>query len=154
MSGAATALVARKVRERARLVAAAMLEAAPEDLRVKGPAAAGRSRATRAGATIHEIALRRAARSSSPTAGGGPGRRGVYDPNLTFPFGAYLCVVDIDPGTAAVKVRRFVAVDDCGTRINPMIVEGQIHGGLTDGVGMALMETSPSTRTATAWVGR
>jgi aerobic carbon-monoxide dehydrogenase large subunit len=52
-----------------------------------------------------------------------------------------VCVVDVDPGTAHVKVRRFIAVDDCGTRINPMIVEGQIHGGLTDGVGMALMET-------------
>jgi carbon-monoxide dehydrogenase large subunit len=49
-------------------------------------------------------------------------------------------VVDVDPGTAAVKVRRFIAVDDCGTRINPMIIEGQVHGGLTDGVGMALME--------------
>ena len=59
-------------------------------------------------------------------------------------------MVDIDPGTAVVKVRRFIAVDDCGTRINEMIVEGQIQRGLTDGVGMALMERSPSTRTATA----
>ncbi len=66
----------------------------------------------------------------------------VYDPpNLTFPFGAYIAVVDVDPGTAHVTVRRFIAVDDCGVRINPMIVEGQIHGGLADGVGMALMET-------------
>jgi carbon-monoxide dehydrogenase large subunit len=65
----------------------------------------------------------------------------VYDPpNLTFPYGAYICVVDIDPGTAKVRIRRFVAVDDCGTRINPMIIEGQVHGGLTDGVGIALME--------------
>ena len=64
-----------------------------------------------------------------------------YNPsNLTYPFGAYICVVDVDPGTAVVKVRRFIAVDDCGTRINPMIIEGQVHGGLTDGVGMALME--------------
>ena len=64
-----------------------------------------------------------------------------YNPsNLTYPFGAYICVVDVDPGTGQVKVRSFVAVDDCGTRINPMIIEGQIHGGLTDGVGMALME--------------
>jgi carbon-monoxide dehydrogenase large subunit len=46
----------------------------------------------------------------------------------------------VDPGTGVVKVRRFIAVDDCGTRINPMIVEGQIHGGLADGVGMALMQ--------------
>ena len=74
-----------------------------------------------------------------------------YSPSsLTYPFGAYICVVDIDPGTAAVKVRRFVAVDDCGTRINEMIVEGQIQGGLTDGVGIALMEIVSSTRTATA----
>jgi aerobic carbon-monoxide dehydrogenase large subunit len=65
----------------------------------------------------------------------------VYNPpNLTFPYGAYICVVDVDPGTAVVRVRRFIAVDDCGTRINPMIIEGQVHGGLTDGVGMALME--------------
>jgi len=46
----------------------------------------------------------------------------------------------LDPGTAVVKVRRFIAVDDCGTRINEMIIEGQVHGGLADGVGMALME--------------
>jgi carbon-monoxide dehydrogenase large subunit len=79
--------------------------------------------------------------------GAARGRRGhldaqvVYDPpNLTYPFGAYICVVDVDPRPAKVKVRRFIAVDDCGVRINPMIVEGQIHGGLADGVGIALME--------------
>src|SRR5690606_15839079 len=64
-----------------------------------------------------------------------------YDPpNLTFPFGAYICVVDIDRGTGEVKIRDFVAVDDCGTIINPMIVEGQIHGGLTMGIAPALYE--------------
>ena len=64
-----------------------------------------------------------------------------YDPpNLTFPFGAYICVVDIDRGTGEVKVRRFLAIDDCGTVINPMIVEGQIHGGLTMGLAPALYE--------------
>ncbi|MEZ5192228.1 MAG: molybdopterin cofactor-binding domain-containing protein [Nocardioides sp.] len=51
-----------------------------------------------------------------------------------------MCVVDVDPGTAQVTVRRFIAVDDCGTRINDMIIEGQVHRGLTDGVGVALME--------------
>ena len=62
-----------------------------------------------------------------------------YDPpNLTFPFGSYICVVDIDKGTGEVHIRRFVAVDDCGNIINPMIVEGQVHGGLTMGLAPAL----------------
>jgi carbon-monoxide dehydrogenase large subunit len=141
VSGGATALVARKVRERARLVASAMLEVSPDDLEwekgrwfVKGD--------PEKGATIQEIAMAAHGSIELPEGvEGGLDAETVYNPpNLTFPFGAYLCVVDIDPGTAVVKVRRFVAVDDCGTRINPMIIEGQIHGGLTDGVGMALME--------------
>ena len=144
VSGAAAALAARKVRDRARIVASAMLEAAPEDLAwEKGPPARWFVRGDpEQGATIQEIAM--AARGSVPLPAGvesGLDAETVYDPpNLTFPFGAYVCVVDVDPGTAKVRVRRFVAVDDCGTRINPMIVEGQIHRGLTDGVGMALME--------------
>ncbi|SEU44646.1 aerobic carbon-monoxide dehydrogenase large subunit [Nonomuraea wenchangensis] len=141
VSGAATALVARKVRDRARIVAAAMLEASPDDLEwaggrwsVVGDPSAGKS--------LAEIAL--AAHSDLELPEGIEGHLDaatVYNPpNLTYPFGAYACVVDVDPGTGQVKVRRFVAVDDCGVRINPMIVEGQIHGGLADGVGMALMQ--------------
>jgi carbon-monoxide dehydrogenase large subunit len=144
VSGAATAVVARKVRERARIVAAAMLEAAPEDLEWEH-APVPRWFVTgdpEKGLTFQEIAW--AARGTvdlPPGVDPGLDAETVYDPpNLTFPFGAYICVVDIDPGTGKVSVRRFVAVDDCGTRINPMIIEGQIHGGLTDGVGMALME--------------
>ncbi|MCE3555425.1 carbon-monoxide dehydrogenase large subunit [Pseudonocardia sp. RS11V-5] len=141
VSGAATAMVARKVRERARIVASAMLEVAPSDLEfakgrfhVKGDPAAS--------ATMAEIAM--AAHSDLELPEGVEGHLDatcVYNPpNLTYPCGAYVCVVDVDPGTGQVAVRRFVAVDDCGVRINPMIVEGQIHGGLADGIGMALME--------------
>jgi carbon-monoxide dehydrogenase large subunit len=141
VSGAAAAVVARKVRDKARLIAAAMLEASPADLEwekgrwyVKGD--------PEQAATIQEIAL--AAHGAMELPEGVEGAleaQTVYNPsNLTFPFGAYISVVDVDPGTGQVNVRRFVAVDDCGTRINPMIIEGQIHGGLTDGVGMALME--------------
>jgi aerobic carbon-monoxide dehydrogenase large subunit len=141
VSGAATAVVARKVRERARLVASAMLEVDPDDLEwtkgrwgVRGDPSQSK--------TIQEIAL--AAHSNLELPEGVEGHLDaitVYNPpNLTFPFGAYLCVVDVDPGTGQVKVRRFIAVDDCGVRINPMIVEGQVHGGLADGVGMALMQ--------------
>jgi aerobic carbon-monoxide dehydrogenase large subunit len=141
VSGAATALVARKVRERARIVASAMLEVSPADLEWEK----GRWFVTgdpEQGASIQDIAM--AARGSvelPPGIEAGLDAEIVYDPpNLTFPFGAYICVVDIDRDTGKVKVRRFIAVDDCGTRINPMIIEGQIHGGLTDGVGIALME--------------
>jgi len=64
-----------------------------------------------------------------------------YDPtNFTFPAGTYICEVEVDPGTGAVKIDRFTAVDDFGTIINPMIVEGQVHGGLVQGIGQALME--------------
>ncbi|MBX6724326.1 MAG: molybdopterin-dependent oxidoreductase, partial [Dactylosporangium sp.] len=137
----ATAMVARKVRERARLVAAAALEVAPDDLewehgrwQVAGDPDRGK--------TIAELAL--LAHSNLELPEGVEGHLDatcVYNPpNLTYPFGAYICVVDVDPGTGVVKVCRFIAVDDCGVRINPMIVEGQIHGGLADGVGMALMQ--------------
>ena len=70
-----------------------------------------------------------------------PGLEAVsyYDPpNMTYPFGAYICVMDIDVDTGVHKVRRFYALDDCGTRINPMIIEGQVHGGLTEGYAIAM----------------
>jgi carbon-monoxide dehydrogenase large subunit len=66
---------------------------------------------------------------------------GFYDPpNFTYPFGAHVAVVDLDPETGAVTLRKYVAVDDCGPQINPMIVEGQVHGGIVQGLGQALWE--------------
>jgi carbon-monoxide dehydrogenase large subunit len=141
VSGAAAALVARKIRDKARIIASGMLEVSVADLewekgsfRVTGDP--GRS------VTIQDIAMRAHGAGDLPDGiEGGLDAQICYNPeNLTYPHGCYICVVDIDPGTAVVTVRRFVAVDDCGPRINPMIVEGQVHGGLTDGVGMALME--------------
>jgi carbon-monoxide dehydrogenase large subunit len=72
-----------------------------------------------------------------------PGLEATYyydPPNMTYPNGAYVAVVDVDRETGETKVRRFLAVDDCGTVINPMIVEGQIHGGLTEGFAMAFIQ--------------
>jgi carbon-monoxide dehydrogenase large subunit len=139
VAGAATAMVSRKLREKARMLAAHLLEAAEEDLvwergkfYVKGSPARSK--------TIQEAAF--AAYTNLPE-GMEPGLEGVtyYDPpNMTFPFGTYAVVVDVDKGTGQVKVKRMVAVDDCGVRINPMIVEGQIQGGLTEGFGIAFMQ--------------
>jgi carbon-monoxide dehydrogenase large subunit len=141
VSGAAVAVVSRKVRDKARLIAATMLETRPEDLAwekgrwyVKGD--------PEKGAMIEDIASRAYSGAPMPAGlEGGLDAQVIYDPpNLTYPVGAYISVVDIDPETAHVVVRRLIAVDDCGVRINPMIVDGQIHGGLAEGLGIALME--------------
>ncbi len=138
-AGAATAVISRKLRDKARELAAHLLECAPDDLEwergrffVKG--APERSK------TIQDVAF--AAYSDLPD-GMEAGLEGVhyYDPpNMTFPFGTYAVVVEIDRGTGQWKVRKVVAVDDCGVRINPMIVEGQIVGGLTEGFATASMQ--------------
>jgi carbon-monoxide dehydrogenase large subunit len=139
VAGAATAIAARKIRDKSRKIAAHLLEASEDDLEwtngkfsVKGSPDKSK--------TIQQIAF--AAYTNHP-AGMEAGLEAVdyYDPpNLTFPFGSYICVVDIDRGTGQVTVRRFVAVDDCGNIINPMIVDGQIHGGLTMGFAPSLYE--------------
>ncbi len=141
VSGAAAALVARKVRDKAQIIASGMLEVSVADLEWQKGSFHVKGDPTRS-VTIQDIAMRAHGAGDLPEGiEGGLEAQICYNPtNLTYPFGAYICVVDVDPGTAQVKVRRFVAVDDCGTRINPMIIEGQVHGGLTDGVGMALME--------------
>jgi aerobic carbon-monoxide dehydrogenase large subunit len=139
VAGAATAMVSRKLRSKARSLAAHLLEVSEDDLEwergrffVKGSPDRGK--------TIQELSF--AAYTNLPE-GMEAGLEGVtyYDPpNMTFPFGTYAVAVDIDKGTGVVRVRKVVAVDDCGVRINPMIVEGQIHGGLTEGFGIAFTE--------------
>jgi carbon-monoxide dehydrogenase large subunit len=138
-AGAATSVAARKVRDKAKKIAAHLLEASEDDLEweddkfsVKG--APARSK------TIQEIAF--AAYTDHPEGmEAGLEATNYYDPpNMTYPFGTYAVVVEVDRGTGEWKVQKVVAVDDCGTRINPMIVEGQIMGGLTEGFGTAAME--------------
>jgi len=138
-AGAAGAMAARKVRDKARKIAAYLLEVSEEDL-VWEPGKFSVKGAPQKSKTIQDIAF--AAYTNHPP-GMEAGLEAVnyYDPpNLTFPFGSYICVVDIDRGTGEVKIRRFVAIDDCGNIINPMIVDGQIHGGLSMGMAPALME--------------
>jgi carbon-monoxide dehydrogenase large subunit len=143
VAGAAAARASRKIMDKARKIAAHLLEVGEGDLewevdrfKVKGNPSEIK--------TMKEICM--AAHGSNLPAGMEQGLNAVeyYDPpNLTFPFGAYVCVVDIDRFTGETKVRRFYALDDCGTRINPMIIEGQIHGGLTEAFAVAMGQAIP-----------
>ena len=137
VAGAATAMAGRKIRAKAQLIASYLLEVHEDDLewdidrfQVKGnPEKA---------MTMAEIAF---ASYNKAIPGVEPGLEAVsyYDPpNMTYPYGAYFCVVDIDVDTGETEVRKFYALDDCGTRINPMIIEGQVHGGLTEALAIAM----------------
>ncbi len=142
VGGAATAVAARKIRAKAQKIAAHLLEVSENDIewdidRFKVKGVPGQEK------TMKEVAW--AAYNNVPE-GMEPGLEAVdyYDPpNFTYPFGIYLCVLDIDKSTGETKVRRFYALDDCGTRINPMIIEGQIHGGLTEGFAVAMGQEMP-----------
>jgi carbon-monoxide dehydrogenase large subunit len=139
VAGAAIAMAARKVRAKSRKIAAHLLEVSEEDIEWELGRFYVRSNKER-GVSIQECAM--AAYSNMPD-GMEPGLESVayYDPpNLTWPFGCYICKVEVDPETGVWDVIQFVAVDDCGVRINPMIVEGQIMGGLTEAYAMANMQ--------------
>ena len=139
VSGAATAMVARRVREKARKLAAHLLEVSEDDIEYEAGKFSVKGAPDKA-KTIQEVAF--AAYTDFPD-GMEAGLEGTYyydPPNLTYPFGTYAVAVEVDPDTGEWDVKRMVAVDDCGVRINPMIVEGQIHGGLTEGYGIAKMQ--------------
>ncbi len=139
VAGAAVAMVARKIRAKSRKIAAHLLEVSEEDIEWELGRFYVRSSPDR-GVTIQECAM--AAYSNMPD-GMEPGLENTayYDPpNLTWPFAAYVATVEVDPETGVWDVLRMVAVDDCGVRINPMSVEGQIMGGLTEAYAMASMQ--------------
>ena len=130
-----------KIKDKARALAAHLLEAAEADIEyadgqffVRGMPDQSKS--------IQEIALMANVAWNMPE-GMEPGLEAsaFYDPpNFVYPFGAHAAVVDVDPDNGHIELRRYVAVDDCGPQINPMIVEGQVHGGVVQGAGQALWE--------------
>ena len=139
VSGAATSMVSRRIRAKAQKIAAHLLEASEDDIEWEGGRFVVKG-APEKSKTIQDVAF--AAYTNIPEGMEG-GLEGVYyydPPNMTYPFGTYAVVVEVDRGTGAWKVRRCVAVDDCGVRINPMIVEGQIMGGLTEGFAISAMQ--------------
>ncbi|MDQ3615228.1 MAG: xanthine dehydrogenase family protein molybdopterin-binding subunit [Actinomycetota bacterium] len=140
VGGQALVMAADKVIEKARPIAAHLLEASVDDLEFTG----GRFgvKGTDKGLGIGEIALASFAAHNLPD-GVEPGldSDATFDPvNFSYPHGTHLCALEIDTETGGVEMRKYVAVDDVGTIINPLIVEGQVHGGLVQGIAQALWE--------------
>ncbi len=141
VGGAALALTVRKIRDKAKVIAAHLLEAAVEDMAyedgtffVKG--APDKSK------TIQDVCLMAHVAWDMPEGvEAGLEASTFYDPpNFVFPYGAHVAVVEVDADTGQVDLTRYVALDDCGPQINPTIVEGQVHGGVVQGIGQALWE--------------
>src|SRR5262249_49192280 len=140
-AGPAVARSAREVARRARLAAGEMLEGAPAGVVLAG------GRAHVAGSPPPGGALRargaRAARRPAPAAQSAAGLHAClffHPDTVTWAFGAHACVVEIEVETGVVRLVRYAAVHDCGTPINPAVVEGQLHGGIAQGIGTALRE--------------
>src|SRR5439155_22009254 len=130
-----------KIKEKARKVAAHMLEANPDDVVCENGRAYVKGSPDQ-GKTLGESALQAAVAYSLPE-----GMEAFLDettyydpPNCTFPFGTHICIVEVDPDTGMVELKRYIAVDDVGNVINPMIVDGQLHGGIAQGLAQALYE--------------
>ncbi len=141
VGGIAVHLAAQKVVDKAKKIAAHMLEAAEGDLEFEG------GKFSVAGSPDQSVAIGDVAATAFLGAdipeGMEPGlsENMVFDPpNFTFPFGAHLCVTEVDTETGFTKIRDYFAVDDCGPVINPIIVDGQLHGGLAQGIAQALYE--------------
>ena len=139
--GSAVKVASQRVKEKAKKIAAHLLEANEQDIEWKDDAFRVRGSPDQA-KTFAEVALMANVAWNMP-AGVEPGLEAsaFFDPtNFVFPFGTHVCTVEVDVETGEVKILRYIAVDDCGPHINPMIVEGQIHGGVIQGLGEALQE--------------
>ncbi len=140
VGGEAVARTANKIAEKAKQVVAHHLEAAPEDIEVRDGKFSVRGSPDK-GMTLAEVAgvvyINEVPEGMEP----GLEETTFYDPeNFVFPFGAHACVVDVDAETGKTSVVRYVAVDDCGNPINPLLIDGQVHGGIAHGIGQALYE--------------
>jgi CO/xanthine dehydrogenase Mo-binding subunit len=144
LAGSSAAHAAAEVRRKALAIAAAQLEAAPEDLTLEDGRFAVRGAPGR-GLSLADVSVIASAPRPGYALPGGmdPGLEAsgfVHVTQSTYSSGAHAAVVEVDTETGAVRLLRYVAVDDCGTMINPMVVEGQVHGGIAHGIGNALLE--------------
>ena len=140
VGGAAIFNNAETVRERAKALAARLLEAATEDIRFEDGRFFVAGSPARAVGWSEIAAFAYSAEAPEGSAGELTADVDFKPPGETFPFGTHLCAVEIDPDTGAVEIVRYISVDDCGKVINPLLAEGQVHGGLAQGIAQALYE--------------
>jgi aerobic carbon-monoxide dehydrogenase large subunit len=141
VGGAAIMRALDKIETKAKKIAAHLMEASDADIEFSG--GEFKVKGTDKKVAFGQVALTAYVPHNYPLDKLEPGlnETAFYDPtNFTFPAGTYICEVEVDPATGSTRVDRFTAVDDFGTIINPMIVEGQVHGGLVQGIGQALLE--------------
>ena len=141
VGGTAVYMATQKVREKAEAIAANVLECSTDDLEFEDGKFSVKGVPDK-GITIQEVALQAHVATKLP-AGMEPGLQAtsVFEPsNFTFPFGTHICVVEVDIHSGEIEIKKYVAVDDCGKVINPMIVDGQVQGGIAQGLGQALLE--------------
>jgi aerobic carbon-monoxide dehydrogenase large subunit len=141
VGGEAMARAAKKVADKAKAIVAHQLEADPADIELQDGKFIVRGSPEK-GMALAEVSGAAYVPENLPD-GMEPGldETAFYDPeNFVFPFGAHACVVDVDGETGKVEIVRYVAVDDCGPAVNPMLIDGQVHGGITHALGQALFE--------------
>jgi carbon-monoxide dehydrogenase large subunit len=141
VGGSAAFTAAQRLKEKMKQVASHMLEASPSDVTLED------GKFSVAGSPQKSVSFAEVATTAHfsntlhPSIEPGLETTVFWEPeNCTFPFGTHICMVEIDKDTGSVEIKRYIAVDDCGTQINPMIVEGQVHGGLAQGIGQAMWE--------------
>ena len=141
VGGTAVHLATQRVLDKARVIAAHQLEAAEEDLEYQAGAFRVKGSPERQMA-LAQVAFEAFTAHNLPE-GMEPGLEAQLSwdpPNFTFPFGTHVAVVEVDPDTGRVELSRYVAIDDCGNQVNPLIVDGQVHGGIAQGAAQALWE--------------
>ena len=141
VGGSAVFTAVQKLKEKMKLIASFMLEASPSDVILEDGkfSVAGSPQKS---VTFAEVALTaNLSNTLNPSIEPGLETTSFWEPTANvYPFGTHICVVEVDKDTGQAKITRYVAVDDCGNQLNPMLVEGQIHGGITQGIGQAMLE--------------
>ena len=141
VGGSAVYNATQRLKEKMKLIASHMLEASVSDVTLEDGKFSVAGSPQKAVAFAEVAATANLSNTLAPGIEPGLETTVFFEPDAcVFPFGTHVCVVEIDKGTGNVEIKRFIAVDDCGRQLNPMIVEGQVHGGLAQGIGQALIE--------------